>query len=373
MKRLCLFCFFDEDGILDDYVKHIICDLKKNVDDLYIAVNGKISCEGKDFIESNLDGLLIRSNFGFDAGAYADLLVEVIGKEKLNSYDELILCNDTFYGPFVSFESIFNKMEVFDYDFWGIDIAEKAFFSYIIPYFFVVGKRILQTDFLYDFFYQFIYKKLKTRNDVCAYFEVVLFNTLKEQGFSFGTFANSHRVLSAIRPDICIKKYGLPVWKKKFFSPEFYDKKIEKKLISYLKAHYDYDLNLILSSGHRLLEKKDKTVVFQKKTSEYLNPKIQYSQIRDFLDKYKKIYIYGLGQYAKCVYATFEKSMENNFKGFIVSDASRIDLTAASGQTVYVFKEELLLDAGLIVALNKKFTKEIKSKLGKRDNILYFW
>lgn len=371
--RACFFVFYDEDGIVDDYVKRLVCELKNNADDLYIAVNGKIEDGGKAFFKEKAVGLLIRENKGYDAAAYADLIVDVIGKERLKKYDELVLCNDTFYGPFVPLESIFKKMENKDSDFWGMDIYGKGFFSYVIPYFLVLKNRILQDGFLFDFFYKNIYKKIESRVDIRAYFEYALFNELKKNGFLYDTYTNSQNVLSVSRPDICIQKYGLPILKKKFFSSDFYDEKIAQNAISYIETHSDYDVKLILSSANRLLGLEKRILVASgTKPLKYQTPTIKTERILLFIRKHKCIYIYGLGDYAKAVYAFFSKEIDR-FKGFVVSDENRIDYTVSDGNPVVLFNKELLSNSGIIVALNEKNTNEVKGYLGKADNILYFW
>jgi rhamnosyltransferase len=46
MKRLGIFCFFEKDGIVDQYVEYLICDLKKNLEKLVVVINGDIRNEG---------------------------------------------------------------------------------------------------------------------------------------------------------------------------------------------------------------------------------------------------------------------------------------------------------------------------------------
>ena len=41
-KRLGLFCFWDEEGIVDKYVEYLLQELKENLTKLVVIVNGNI-------------------------------------------------------------------------------------------------------------------------------------------------------------------------------------------------------------------------------------------------------------------------------------------------------------------------------------------
>ena len=47
MKRLSIFFFYDAQGIVDRYVDHFLCDLKKNSDHLLAVCNGLLTDEGR--------------------------------------------------------------------------------------------------------------------------------------------------------------------------------------------------------------------------------------------------------------------------------------------------------------------------------------
>lgn len=109
MKRLGIFVFYDKDGIVDNYIDYLLEDLSKSLSDLIIVVNGILNDNGKKIFLRYTDRIVIRKNIGFDAGAYVDILLNYIGQENLKKWDELILCNDTFYGPFIPFSDIFAR------------------------------------------------------------------------------------------------------------------------------------------------------------------------------------------------------------------------------------------------------------------------
>ena len=56
------------------------------------------------FFSRYTNEIIIRENSGFNAGAYADVIVKVLDDE-IRDWDELVLCNDIFFGPWLSYVS----------------------------------------------------------------------------------------------------------------------------------------------------------------------------------------------------------------------------------------------------------------------------
>lgn len=54
--------------------------------------------------------MVVRENAGYDAGAYKFAIFKYLKIEEIRQYEELILCNDTFIGPFVPLKDIFDTM-----------------------------------------------------------------------------------------------------------------------------------------------------------------------------------------------------------------------------------------------------------------------
>ena len=51
-KRICIFVFYDKDGIVDDYVRYLLSELKKVISELVILVNGNIRKEEKSKLKA---------------------------------------------------------------------------------------------------------------------------------------------------------------------------------------------------------------------------------------------------------------------------------------------------------------------------------
>ena len=99
-KRLGVFVFFDRDSIIDDYVIYLLDSLNEAVDKILFVSNCNLSKEElKKLDKYNID-INIRENKGLDAGAFK-YVYDKYGKDYICEYDELILLNDTFFGPFI--------------------------------------------------------------------------------------------------------------------------------------------------------------------------------------------------------------------------------------------------------------------------------
>lgn len=120
VKRAGVFVFYDRDGIVDDYVQYMLRDLLNCVEKLIIVCNGKLTIEGRRKLEKYADVVYVRENIGLDAAAYRDGMLKCLGWDEIDACDEIVLLNDTFFGPFRPFQEIFSEMATRDIDFWGL-------------------------------------------------------------------------------------------------------------------------------------------------------------------------------------------------------------------------------------------------------------
>ena len=120
VSRLAIFQCSDRQGIIDDYIPYLLNDLKENLTKLVIVVNGLLTPEGRAKLTALTPHVVCRENVGFDAAAWKYAMTEYLGWEEVEKYDELILLNDTFFGPFYPFREVFEKMQARSVDFWGL-------------------------------------------------------------------------------------------------------------------------------------------------------------------------------------------------------------------------------------------------------------
>ena len=264
-KRLALYCFYDRDGIVDDYVLYFLRALRKTASKICCVVNGSLSESGRKALESAADEVLERENAGFDAGAYAYF---VNGRpDEIREYDELILCNNSFFGPLYPLEKVFSGMEQRSqkYDFWGITVHPRMDFvidksqklryvnEHVQSYFVVFTKKVLESAVFADFFRNL--PQSRTFPEAVCQFELELTRVLSDAGFTYGAFAGSKGLpegdCTVLYPDLLIREKSCPFVKRKaFFAPygNFFAAgrgQNSRKCLEYVRNHTGYDVRLI--------------------------------------------------------------------------------------------------------------------------------
>ncbi len=163
----------------------LIRGLRENVTDFVIVINGE--CKDTDLLRQYAGIIIERENKGFDGGAFKVALAMPGVQELVARSDELVLCNDTFYGSFVPFSDIFAKMRGSEADFWGIRFADNGLTQLLQSFFLVFRKRILSSCILTDFFA--LYPENSTNfNDALVFFERNIFCYLTEKGYTHDAF-----------------------------------------------------------------------------------------------------------------------------------------------------------------------------------------
>ena len=109
MKRICIYLTYDKQKIIDQYIGYMLKELRSCVDYLVVVCNNKEIIFGSDILEENADQIFYRENIGFDAGGFKDALCYFLGWEKVRQYEELVLVNDSMFGPFRAMQDIFSR------------------------------------------------------------------------------------------------------------------------------------------------------------------------------------------------------------------------------------------------------------------------
>ena len=97
MKRICLFAGYDNKNIIHDYVVYYLKELS-TVADVYYMADNEISDDEKAKITPYVKEAYGFNHKKYDFGSWQEL-IKIIGWEKLSEYDELILANDSVFGP----------------------------------------------------------------------------------------------------------------------------------------------------------------------------------------------------------------------------------------------------------------------------------
>lgn len=116
--RLLIYVIYDRRGAVEAYIAHALTALRAHVDTIVAVVNGSLDDEGSRTLDTVADRVIVRENRGFDIWGYKDGL-DAVG-DQLDQFDELILANDTWYGPVNPFAPVFEAMDAAELHFWGM-------------------------------------------------------------------------------------------------------------------------------------------------------------------------------------------------------------------------------------------------------------
>lgn len=265
MNRLGVFLIYDRHGIVDDYIVFLLEKMKKLYSELVIICNCDLNKESRKKIGLFSSNIIIRENKGFDAGGFKDALSIYIGWKKIKNFDELILFNDSFFGPFFSIEEIFKEMDKTKYDFWSMTKNTGSYHSgaAIQSYFIVVRKRLLKSPIFQKYWEDLPY--YESFKDVVVEYEMKFASYFSQRGFTWNSYIKTgeydvdgnrkYRMsLYHTVPNEIIKEQRYPFLKRKLFDLDAFgldyglDKQTRENFIDaieYIKNYTEYDINLI--------------------------------------------------------------------------------------------------------------------------------
>lgn len=215
LKRLCIFVHYGPENQISEDDKATLKALSNLSNDLYVMSNSFLSDETTQSVKSEIgDNITIRcrENKGMDFAAWRDTLL-YLGKEKVTEYDEVILCNNSFFPPVFPLNEMFAVMEEKQLDFWGDTVFPRADDgSYInkayIPehlqsYWIVFTKKVVQSDTFWNFW--------ELMPDYTDYIDVVgncesqLTEHLHNEGFTYEPYIRETYYMSRF-----LMNYALP-------------------------------------------------------------------------------------------------------------------------------------------------------------------
>lgn len=361
-KRIGIHVFYNEDGLVKSFHEFLLDSICPIMDKLIITVNGDLKSEGKKILEKYTKNIYYRKNIGFDGGAYKDTILEFLKDEEWEKYDELVLFNDTFYGPFCPMKEIFYEMEKEDVDFWGLSrwpenksiyvSSYKNLPTHIQSYFVVINRQMFLSNLFFDFFSKISYPR--SHAEAVEDFEIKFSTFFMEAGFQCTSWIDWYNENN---------EQGITVETDE-------------------KASYLYDINFPILKRRAICGLNDKEIekVYEciKKTSGF--PIVSMKKDRDemlrngkclpfsidtlqrFIEQKKRIYIYGNGIY-KNVVVGYMRENGYLYEGIVVSKKMKKEKELIEFSELTLSQED-----GLIIALGYKNAKEVYEKVTDKFN-----
>lgn len=372
-KSIAVMAVYDADGIIDDDILYYLNALRKVTDRIVVAVNGRVNAEGKARLQNVADDIFIRPNKGFDFGAYKDVIQNYLPDTIWSDYQEMILCNDTCFGPFTSFAAIFDIMRARSLEFWSINFRDNILIPYYESFFMVFSGRalILLKSFLSEVVDSGI------TDMTCAQgYEHSLSESVMQQGILAGCYTSGQEIYSNLdiyrSPDYAIEYLGMPFLKKKCFCPEMIEQENCYAALALVRKQTGYPIEYIYDSVQRSyglhINVYDIKRVHNSFPHEFWKFYVSREDIIAYCRKQKKIYLYGKGYLSIFITAHFLRYM-NEFGGYIVSD-EYYSKEMEADRTVLPLSA-VNKDAPIIVALLEERTREVVGILEGWNNVVW--
>lgn len=349
MKRMGIFIFYDEAGIVDKYIEVLLSSMQDILNRLLVIVNGSVQNEGYNKLKKYAQDIFIRENIGFDAGGYKDAFTKFIAEENLKRWDEIVLFNDTFYGPLYPWKKIFTEMEGTDVDFWGLSrhsgkLTDGGTIPSHIQSFFLVCRNSLISSPLWSEFWNYLVYP-KTLQEAISNFEIHFSLFFTQNGFSSKALTDKGREYVG-NPYLdymyeLVKDVKIPIIKIKALC--FSNFIQVKKTFEHIAANTNYDLDLIVSHTKRIQKEGRFNAMYP----------FDIAKIEHFYNSHKKIFIYGCGNYGQGMALYFDYR-DWKYEGFLVTKKTE------DREDIFAY-EDISIDAedGVIVALGKKAFCEV--------------
>lgn len=265
--RLGIYTIFDKNGVVDEYILYFLKALADWTDRLIVVCNGSLNEEGNKKLTALGCEVLYRENTGFDAWGVKSG-IDHVGIEQLKNYSEMIVANNTLFGPVCDMTQMFETMSAKKLDFWGI-ASHEGFAQFdpfhcnpygyvpehIQSYFYVVRGRMLYGNAFAEF-----WKNLPELNDYNAavgMYETVMTKYFSDSGYVWDCYMDRDMYYGMTdNPLIAMPMEAMRDWKCPFFKrraffqdydylTSFTGQQSASCLLQYLQEETNYPVSMV--------------------------------------------------------------------------------------------------------------------------------
>lgn len=125
VRRICLFAGYDPDGLMDEHVVRYLRELSRHADVYYLA-DCDMEREQLSLVAGVTRGAWALRHGEYDFGSFSRLARDLVGWGVIETYDELILANDSCY-LLGSLDQALERMDTVACDWWGMQLTKRNF------------------------------------------------------------------------------------------------------------------------------------------------------------------------------------------------------------------------------------------------------
>ena len=180
-ERLCIFSSFNRDGIVPEATYFQLQAIKDEGFNIFFIANGILNENHIKTLGKICSKVIVKKNSGYDWGAYFTGIK--IADYKLRK--QLLLINDSVFGPLFPLGEMFRKISGISCDCWGVTGSyEKKF--HIQSYFLVINHNLLLSGQFAEFWNDF--RLYNNRLNVIKKYELGFSHYLTSRGFHLETY-----------------------------------------------------------------------------------------------------------------------------------------------------------------------------------------
>ena len=196
MQRLLIYLTYDRQNRVDDYIGYFLGCMRPLAATIAVVCNMPRIEGGLHNLTDHADLIFYRENKGLDAGGFKDALCRWIGWNRVGRYDEVILANDSFYGPFADLGGIFTEMESRGLDFWGLMGRGAGEYGaigrdpeHILSFFYAFQAPLIHSRAFQEYWETMPY--YGSYMEVVKQYERQLTRHFADLGYTYGTYADT--------------------------------------------------------------------------------------------------------------------------------------------------------------------------------------
>ncbi|MBY0474164.1 MAG: rhamnan synthesis F family protein [Nitrosomonas sp.] len=176
-KKVAIICSYFESSFFSSSHKYLFQNLR-DCGYWILSVHSLSSQFSKFEKPDEVDGIIFKRNSGYDFGSWLCGIYYL--RDHLPELNQLVLINDSIFGPLYNLKPIFEKMDSEYSDFWGlIDSFQSGY--HLQSFFLVFNNKVLSSSFFNEFGNSFSYSDNK--EIVIQEGELSLTNKLVQEGF----------------------------------------------------------------------------------------------------------------------------------------------------------------------------------------------
>lgn len=235
-NRLVLFSTFSTDGKIKESLIFYLSKLKELNSDIVIIDTSHQSIPSElEKILPFLRHYIWRQNLGYDFGSWKIGISEI---PDWKSYNQILLTNDSIFGPIHPLKPIFEKFDSPDIDIWGLtDSYELSY--HLMSYFLVFQNKIIQSKEFENFWRSMVFFPTTWKKFLILAYEVGGYKFWQKFGFKLDAyirfetltksiFKNHYNNPTHVFWDIIISEFKFPFIKKDLIRKLITTKDFEK-------------------------------------------------------------------------------------------------------------------------------------------------